>query len=362
MRLTVSCHGALVGQAGECVGGGAEFGEREVAQVGEHRCSLRDRFAQGRRLVFVHRLVVLDEDRADHLAADEQRLAGGFAPGLAAHLAPGEGLAGLGPRCGRARTARPGTSEAWRPFKDVVEDASPRAPRYVASRRSALLLRFSTTTLLPGDRAFDLPPEQVVRDLLAVGHLQRVDELALDLLVLGAYGSALDHLVQRTAEYGELVGAARGEPLAEIARSRPRRELRVAPDPRHDVASQQQHAADPEGECAECDRQDDQPVGVVGPNRLRVTRPACARLQSSLGLGDRAQRVEDSANLAIRRFAPFAPPVPMFCELKTPVSRSATNCAQPCDEPLHPSALRRSVVGVKRSELASPSSTGGTIV
>ena len=50
-----------------------------------------------------------------------------------------------------------------------------------------------------------------MRDLLAAGHLERVDELALNLLVLGAGRPALDHLVERAAERRQLVGAPRGQ-------------------------------------------------------------------------------------------------------------------------------------------------------
>ena len=106
--------GALVGQPGEPVGGGADLRHGQVAQVGQHRRRLADRLADPLLLGLGVGRRAAEQDRADHLAADRERDAGrgtrapgrtpGRTAGPAARRSPGAS----------GRTAPPGRSAARR--------------------------------------------------------------------------------------------------------------------------------------------------------------------------------------------------------------------------------------------------------
>ena len=58
-------------------------------------------------------------------------------------------------------------------------------------------------------RALDVALEQVVRLLLGLGQLHRLDELRVVVLLRGAGGAALDHGLERVPELREIVVPAR---------------------------------------------------------------------------------------------------------------------------------------------------------
>ena len=132
--------GAPVRQPGQRVGRGAQLGEREVAQVGEHRRGLGHRVVDAAALGSVGAPPLLDEHRADDLAADEQRLAGRLARLRAADLA-GEDLVAAS-RPGRpARLRRTARQLRGLACSSGSASGSPRAAAMAGSSRSALLLR-----------------------------------------------------------------------------------------------------------------------------------------------------------------------------------------------------------------------------
>ena len=88
----VALQGAVVWQAGEGVRRRAHLRNCEVARVGEHRRGLDNRVPDPIPMRLREGVHVLDEHRPDHLAAHEQRLAGGaLSAPLAAELAFHEG-------------------------------------------------------------------------------------------------------------------------------------------------------------------------------------------------------------------------------------------------------------------------------
>ena len=88
--------GAAVGQPGERVAGGAALGHGEVALVGQDRRGLDDGLAHAVAPRLRRSALAGDQHRADHLAADQQRLAQDRAGDLAARLALHQrALAGL---------------------------------------------------------------------------------------------------------------------------------------------------------------------------------------------------------------------------------------------------------------------------
>ena len=64
---------ALVGQPGQAVGGGADLGQGQVPQVGQHRRGLADRLADPLLLRLRIAGRAAEQDRADHFAADRER-------------------------------------------------------------------------------------------------------------------------------------------------------------------------------------------------------------------------------------------------------------------------------------------------
>ena len=111
----VALQRALVGQAGEGVRRRPQLGDREVAQVGQHRRGLYDRGPDPVPCSGVESVGVLHEHRPDHLAAYEQRLAGrALTAALAAQLAFEQRRRVRSPPRGAGRTARPGTTVARR--------------------------------------------------------------------------------------------------------------------------------------------------------------------------------------------------------------------------------------------------------
>ena len=141
--------GALVGQPGEPVGGGADLRDGQVAQVGQDRRRLADRLADPLLLGLGVGRRAAEQDRADHLAADRERNAGrarraprrtpGRTAGAAARRSPG---------CVRPdRTARQERGSAPR---RVSGSGEPGGSGVTASSRSALLFLFSTTALVAG--------------------------------------------------------------------------------------------------------------------------------------------------------------------------------------------------------------------
>ena len=142
----------------------------------------------------LQRLGVLEEHRADHLAADQQRLAGGPTPGLAADLTAGQrlvvGVLAVGSReQQRHAGARLGINQGQMQRR-VLAQRGCRLEPVIA------VVAVQNHRAAAGNRAFDLAFEQVMRDLLAVGHLKDVDELA-----------PLDHLVECAPEGRELIGS-----------------------------------------------------------------------------------------------------------------------------------------------------------
>ena len=79
--------GALVRQPGQRVGRRAPLGQRQVAEVREHRRGLADRCVDAPAVAVGRRPADADEHRADDLAADQQRLADRGVRELAADLA-----------------------------------------------------------------------------------------------------------------------------------------------------------------------------------------------------------------------------------------------------------------------------------
>ena len=85
--LEVVVDRAPVREAGERVGRGAQLGEGEVAQVGEHGRGLGHGVADAAALGLGRGLRAARQHGADDLAADQQRLAGRLALLQAADLA-----------------------------------------------------------------------------------------------------------------------------------------------------------------------------------------------------------------------------------------------------------------------------------
>ena len=81
----MSCDRSAVRQARQPIGRGLQLGDREVAQVRQHRRRLGDRFADPLTRARIELVVMADQHHADDLAAHEQRLTG-RAPGSAPQI------------------------------------------------------------------------------------------------------------------------------------------------------------------------------------------------------------------------------------------------------------------------------------
>jgi hypothetical protein len=93
------------------------------------------------------------------------------------------------------------------------------------------------------DRSLQVALEQVVGLGLGLAELHGVDELGLGLLVLAFLDPAIDELVERAAELGQLVGTGRVDSGGELPGSHLGSESRVAADSWYDVADQRHDAA-----------------------------------------------------------------------------------------------------------------------
>ena len=219
--------GAAVGQPGERVGRGPVLGQREGAQVGEDRRGERDGVVDAPLLHHLKRLGVLDQHRADDLAADEQRRAGVVAPRRRRRLALEHGRRGGARLVGPRQRAPPGRSAAARAPAARAEGRAG-GSGVAASSRSWASLRLRITTRPARDGALDVPLEQEVRLALALRHLQQLGER-----VLSARKSASCSCIARRSRSatascstiafrlwprrGELVVAARIQARVEIA-------------------------------------------------------------------------------------------------------------------------------------------------
>ena len=135
--------GALVGQPGQRVGRGAQLGQRQVAEVREHRRGLGDRLVDAPAVGVGRRSADADEHRADHLAADQQRLAHRGVRELAADLALHDLLGRFAALVGAVEAD--GEAAARLGLRERRLQRAVGSSGTVGSSRSALLLRLSAT-------------------------------------------------------------------------------------------------------------------------------------------------------------------------------------------------------------------------
>ena len=167
---------ARVGQPCERIGGGTVLGDGEVAQVGEHRGGLRDRRRDRLALGLPERALLGDEQRADHLAADErgdaQRAAARPVAQLAALQRLGVGLALVRrPAPDGEAGARGGAGERFAEARDGggVGARLERVSARVARQHDGGGV---------GHDPLGAPAQQVLDLELVVGALERLDVLA----------------------------------------------------------------------------------------------------------------------------------------------------------------------------------------
>jgi hypothetical protein len=181
---------ALVGQPGQAVGGGADLGHGQVAQVGQHRRRLADRLADPLLLRLRIAGWAAEQDRADHFAPDRER---------DARRGPWNGGA---ERAGQE--ARPPAAFAMRPARpDRQARARLRAAQGPGQRRAARQGRDRlqpVRAVVPVEhhgrggrqRALEEALQEPVRLVLVVGELQGLLELRLVLAGLQVPADAAD--------------------------------------------------------------------------------------------------------------------------------------------------------------------------
>ena len=262
--------GALVRQPGQRVVVGPELGQREVAQVAQHRRRLGHRVPDPELVIGRQRILVRDQHRSDDLPAHQQRLADRAGSGTAQSAQLSSGVRAGSSRCVRpmrsARQAR-GSAPGSRATSGL-----PGANAVAASSRFSLLLRLSTATVLPGRLRSRCRCTSSCASLLARGHLQRVGELQLVGLPTADRVGPADHVVQRAAQVRQLVAAARVQASDRAPRGDVGGEARVRAQARHQVPDQQKHHGERDQQGG--DRADDQlpPGRVVAAARL-LRRP-----------------------------------------------------------------------------------------
>jgi hypothetical protein len=236
--------GPVVGQPGERVGGGPDLGDGQVAQVGQDRGGLGDRLPDALVGLVGGRVGVVDQDRPDHLAADQQRLAG---DGVRQRPAD--------PADQQRRPALPALVAAPEPHRQAgaglgsLQGAGQRALRRHRGGRLqpvGAVVAVQDGHLAAGDGPLEVVLEEVVGLGLGLAELHGVGELGLGRLVAALLATAPDHLVEGLPELGQLVGPADGELAVRLPVGHPGREPGVGPHPGHDVADQQQRDGQPD--------------------------------------------------------------------------------------------------------------------
>jgi hypothetical protein len=149
---------------------------------------------------------VFDEHRADDLAAHEQGLTGCPAIRSAAYLTVGERftLGTLTMLAGKAH----GKTRARTGVRQGLLEPAGLSDLCLGLQPVLSVVSFQDDRAATGDRSFNLTTQQVVGDVLAVGHLQRFDEFVLGAAVGGVEGSMLDHLLKGSAQRSELIGTS----------------------------------------------------------------------------------------------------------------------------------------------------------